>query len=254
MNIPLITPDWPAPPHVKAYVTTREGGVSKEPFASLNLATHVGDNPQTVIINRQWLVDALALPKEPVWLDQTHSNTVINADKVSLDDAVITPPMADAAFTQRMGTVCAALTADCLPILLCNQEGTVAGVIHAGWRGLANGIVQNMVNSLKDTPAASLMAWLGPAMGPKAYEVGLDVYKAFAGKNQLMQTAFSPLPNDKWLANLYELARLTLFQAGIKQVYGGEYCTYSDPSQFFSYRRANVTGRMATLIWLTAAS
>ena len=237
-----ITPDWPAPRNVRALFTTRNGGVSSGAYASLNLGDHVGDGPSAVRQNRSLL--RRVLPSEPRWLKQVHGTTPIQVDDA---DTVVE---GDAAFSQRPGTVCAVLVADCLPVLLCDRAGSVIGVAHAGWRGLAAGVIERTVLSMgnKQTP---LMAWLGPAIGPGRFEVGGEVRQAFIEHDKNAAVAFAPRENKKWLANLYLLARQRLAEAGVTEVYGGGECTFSDPARFFSYRRDGNTGRMAGLIWLT---
>lgn len=242
-----ITPDWPAPRNVKALFTTRNGGVSSGNYSSLNLGDHVGDDPAAVTQNCRLLRSVL--PGEPRWLKQVHGTAAIQMDDV---ESVVE---GDAAFSQRAGTVCAVLVADCLPVLLCNRAGSVVGVVHAGWRGLAAGVIERTVSSMlsmgsQQTP---LLAWLGPAIGPKHYEVGDDVYQSFTQHDQNAALAFAPHAHGKWLADLYLLARQRLTQAGVTEVYGGSACTFSDPARFFSHRRdgkTGNTGRMAGLIWL----
>lgn len=240
MTIGWITPDWPAPPGVRAGNTLRTGGVSVGPYASLNLGDHVGDERERVAENRRRLRTALNLPAEPVWLNQVHGSEVVKADSPHTR-------MADAAWTDERGVVCAVMTADCLPILLCNRLGTRVAAVHAGWRGLAGGVVEAAVAALA-TP--DLIAWLGPAIGREAFEVGDEVRWAFIERlGDDCGNAFRPA-NGKWRADLYALARQVLNRVGIAAVYGGEYCTHSDPTRFFSYRRDGQTGRMASLIWL----
>jgi len=239
MRIDWITPDWPVPPGVRVASTFRSGGVSAGPFASLNLGDHVGDEPERVAENRRRLRTALDLPSEPVWLNQVHGSEVVIAESPRTRTA-------DAAWTAARGVVCAVMTADCLPILLCDRQGTRVAAVHAGWRGLAGGVVEAAVAAL-DT--RDLLAWLGPAIGPEAFEVGDDVRQAFIERLGDCDEAFFPA-NGKWQADLYALARLVLNRTGVTAVYGGGFCTYSDPTRFFSYRRDGQTGRMASLIWL----
>lgn len=239
-----ITPDWPAPHNVRALFTTRNGGVSLGNYASLNLGDHVGDDPAAVQQNRTLL--RRVLPGEPRWLKQVHGTTPIQMDDVG---GVIE---GDAAFSSRMGTVCAVLVADCLPVLLCDHAGSIVGVAHAGWRGLAAGVIERTVSSMGDRKTL-LMAWLGPAIGPNHYEVGDDVYQPFIKHDQNAALAFAPHAHGKWLANLYLLARQRLEEVGVTEVYGGGECTFSAPARFFSHRRdgkTGNTGRMAGLIWL----
>lgn len=238
----LIFPDWPAPAHVRSIQTTRKGGFSKMPYDSLNLGSHVGDDPLIVAANRQLLNSVV--PTEPVWLSQVHGTEVIDASIASC------VPNADAAFATRLNVVCSVMTADCLPVLLCDRAGTVVAGVHAGWRGLLNGVIEAAVISMQKPPA-DLMAWLGPAIGPTAFEVGNEVRYAFTELDPAAESAFYPHGDDKWLADIYQLARLRLQNAGTGSIYGGEFCTWSDAERFYSYRRDGNTGRMATMIWLT---
>lgn len=238
-----IIPNWPAPAHVKALTTTRHGGISKAPYDTLNLAAHVGDDPEAVKANRQILIEECNLPSEPVWLNQVHSTIAINAN-------VITDiPTADASFTNRRNIVCAVLSADCLPLLICDKAGTVVSAIHAGWRGLAHGIIEATISKL---PAKheDLLVWLGPAIGPSMFEVGVDVVKEFTHYDPAAIDAFIILSSTKWLANIYQLATLRLKKLGITHIYGGEHCTYTEQNTFYSFRRNHNTGRMASLIWM----
>lgn len=239
--IDLIVPDWPAPAPVRAFVTTRAGGVSAGTYASLNLATHVGDDAAAVAENRRRL--RARVPAEPLWLSQVHGNGVVRAE-----DAVAGVE-ADAAFTRRAGTVCAVLTADCLPLLLCNDVGTVVAVAHAGWRGLAAGVVEAAVRATNEPPAR-LLAWLGPAIGPQSFEVGAEVRAAFVAHAPAAAAAFAAKENGKWLADLYRLAEQRLNALGVARVFGGGFCTFNEADRFYSFRRDKATGRMASLIWL----
>jgi YfiH family protein len=241
-----IAPKWPAPYNVRALFTTRNGGVASPPYASLNLGDHVGDDPLAVKQNRAVLREFL--PAEPKWLKQIHGTKHVNVDVSNCSASCD----ADAAFSRDRGNVCAVLVADCLPILLCDLAGTVVGVIHAGWRGLADGIIERTVSALGplDSP---LMAWLGPAIGPDHFEVGEEVRQAFIRHDKKAALAFrsrKPQDDGKWLADLFLLARQRLANAGVTEIYGGEECTYCDPARFFSYRRDGCTGRMAGMIWL----
>lgn len=242
MTLPLIRPDWPAPPNVRAAVTTRQGGVSRAPYESLNLGDHVGDDAAAVAQNRRQLCEALALPAEPHWLSQVHGNCAV--------DAAASPSgcEADAVFSRDAGEVCAVLTADCLPVLLCDSGGSVVAAAHAGWRGLLDGVIENTV--IQMAGQGEVLAWLGPAIGPQAFEVGEEVREAFLNENPKAELAFRPSPAGRWLADIYALARLRLHRAGVAAISGGEHCTFSDPARFYSYRRDGVTGRMASLIWL----
>jgi YfiH family protein len=241
-----IVPTWPTPKHVHAFTTTRQGGYSLPPYSSFNLAHHVGDDRGYVEQNRQLLSRILQLPSDPIWLQQTHGNKVLVAD---LDQGYKNSP-ADAITTTHPNVVCVVMTADCLPLLLCNFKGTQVAAIHAGWKGLAAGVIQQAVNAMGEAPH-ELMAWLGPAIGPEAYEVAEEVRLIFLRQNETYSPAFKPKAG-KWLANLYQLATLQLHTLGIKTVYGGEYCTYNNEQSFYSFRRdRGITGRMATLIWLS---
>ena len=237
-----IIPDWRAPSWVKAVSTTRDGGVSGGVYASLNLAEHVGDDGYAVAENRRRLREALALPTEPVWLQQVHGRAVVMADTAATGAA------GDAAVSRAAGHVCAVMTADCLPLLLCDRAGTAVAAAHAGWRGLADGVIEATVAAL-GVPANSLIAWLGPAIGPQAFEVGDDVRAAFIAHDAIATAAFQP-HGDRWHANLYRLAHQRLAALGVAEIHGGDLCTYTDSTRFFSYRRDGATGRMATLIWM----
>lgn len=243
-DLPFIIPDWPAPAKVKALQTTRNGGLSLPPYASLNLGAHVNDDPLTVAANRQLL--SPYLPSEPVWVNQVHGTRVINAAKSNcLEDA-------DAAFTQQANVVCVTMTADCLPVLLCDKAGSVVAAVHAGWRGLCDGVIEAAVEIMAVDPQG-ILAWLGPAIGPQAFEVGPEVRQQFIDKDIEAEIAFNALGN-KWLCDIYTIAQQRLNKAGVSQVYGGgvneDFCTYNDESRFFSFRRDQMTGRMASLIWL----
>ena len=243
----FIQPDWPAPAHVCAYVTLRTGGVSLTPYDSFNLAAHVGDNPDHVKENRLRLKQALDLPTEPVWLQQTHSTIVLRASENNREKE------ADASYADQPNHVCAVLTGDCLPVLFCRQDGTQVAAVHAGWRGLANGIIEKTVQKLNDATSSKhpLLAWLGPAIGHHAYEIGDEVRDIFLMHDSNAAAAFHLSTQNRWFANLYELARLRLNQVGVTQIYGGNFCTYSDNTRFFSARRdGQKTGRMASLIWM----
>lgn len=238
----LITPNWPAPERVKALSTTRGSGASKGAYASFNLGMHVGDDVTHVQFNRAQL--RKHLPFEPMWLNQVHGIEVAQgADYDGVCDA-------DASVTQTKNQVCIVMTADCLPVLFCDAQGTQVAAAHAGWRGLLDGVLEQTVAQFEQTH--QVMAWLGPAIGSDAFEVGQEVKDSFCAKNAASETCFKPSVNSgKWLADLYSLARLRLADVGVSQVYGGEFCTYTDSARFFSYRRDGVTGRMASCIWLT---
>ncbi|MCX7628609.1 MAG: peptidoglycan editing factor PgeF [Methylophilaceae bacterium] len=240
MKPSTFVPDWPVPPTVRALQTTRQGGFSRPPYDSLNLADHVGDDAQAVARNRQ-LIEAL-LPAQPVWLEQVHGTGVVRAESAG------GRPVADACVTARKGKVCAVMTADCLPVLLCDRAGTVVGAAHAGWRGLVEGVIEATVGAMQVAPQ-HLLAWLGPAIGPQAFEVGPEVRERFMAHDPQAQQAFRP-HGQKFLADLYLLARQRLLAMGVTEIHGGAFCTYQDSERFFSHRRDGKTGRMATLIWM----
>ncbi len=239
----LIRPDWPVPPWVRAVCTTRDGGVSRGPYASLNLGDHVGDDPERVTRNRAMLAGHLALPAEPLWLHQVHGCDL--AEVGSAPSGCV----ADAAVARAPGEVCAVMTADCLPLILCDERGRVAAAVHGGWRGLAAGVIERALMGLGVEPGR-ILAWLGPAIGPDVFEVGSEVREIFVAADPGAAAAFSPRGDGKWLADLFLLARRRLASLGVTRVHGGGLCTFSDPRRFFSFRRDGVTGRMATLIWL----
>jgi len=244
-----LTPDWPAPPGVRALCTTRGGGVSLGAYAGLNLGDHVGDDPESVAANRAQLRARLALPGEPLWLRQVHGCSVVGGSDGDWAGDDPDACVADAAVAYGPGTVCAVLTADCLPILLCDRAGTRVAAIHAGWRGLAAGVCEAAVARMQAAPQ-DLLAWLGPAIGRDAFEVGEEVRAAFLAADPGAAMAFGPSPGGRWLADIYLLARQRLAALGVGSVWGGGLCTYTDAQRFFSYRRDGVTGRMASLIWL----
>lgn len=266
----FIQPKWPAPSNVKALTTLRRGGKSLGPYASFNLAAHVGDTNEALEYNRKHLRKIANLPQEPVWLKQVHGVKAISLDahlKKLKDSATeidlknlgteesqnLIVPEADASFTTNPGVVAAVLTADCLPILVCDNDGSEVAAIHAGWRGLASGVIESTFKNLH-SQRKNLMAWLGPAISKKAFIVGEEVKQAFS-KEQDNQ-AFTEIKNSaltekRWSADLYQLARFRLQALGVEQIFGGNFCTYTDEQQFYSYRRSNQTGRMATLIWLS---
>lgn len=240
----LIRPDWPAPANIRALSTTRNGGVSSGPWESLNLGDHCGDNPDDVRDNRQRL--ASLLPQEPLWMRQVHGRKVFDSGENSGS-----LPEADAAVTSAAGQVLAILTADCLPVLLCDDLGRRIGAVHAGWRGLAAGVIEAAVTKMEIRPDR-LIAWLGPCIGKAAYEVGNDVLEAFGNSNPAIRTnlleSFSS-DGQRLFLNLAGAARAILAGLGIERIYGAEFCTYDNPDRFYSYRRDGVTGRMASLIW-----
>ena len=235
-----IVPDWPAPARVRALITTRAGGVSRGPFGTMNLAAHVEDDPAAVAENRRRL--RAHVPAEPRWLTQVHGNRVVCAGTVATAQA-------DASYCRTPGTVCAVLTADCLPVLLCEEAGRVVGAVHAGWRGLAGCVIEAAVKAMNEPPAR-LLAFLGPAIGPQAFEVGDEVREVFLSQAPEADLAFAAKANGKWLADLYLLARQRLNGLGVARVFGGGWCTFGEAQSFYSFRRERVTGRMASLIWL----
>lgn len=250
----FIIPNWPVPNNVHALQTNRHGGCSHAPYDSFNLGDHVKDNPIHVAQNRQLL--SQFVPTEPVWLNQVHGFEVINAATTNC------LPSADASFTNRKNTVCVTMTADCLPILLCDNLGTIVASVHAGWRSLYNGVIEATIKRMiasttsgtRTSETSQLMAWLGPAIGPNAFEVGAEVRDQFISKDKKSEVAFKP-HNDKWLCDIYQIATQRLNNVGVTQIYGGghenePWCTFTDENRFFSFRRDGDTGRMATLIWM----
>lgn len=233
------------PDNVHAVTTFRTGGVSTGDYSEFNLATHVGDEEQAVRDNRVKLADDLQLPSEPAWLDQVHSNKVIRVEEVTVGQS---DKQADASVTSMKGLVCAVLTADCLPVFFCDQAGTEVAVAHAGWRGLHAGIISNTVKAMK-SPASEILVSLGPAIGPLSFEVGEEVFYAFADKNEANKKAFEATTKGHYLCDIYQLARLELESVGIDKIAGGDCCTYRENHRFYSYRRQQNTGRMASLIW-----
>ncbi|HHF3106857.1 peptidoglycan editing factor PgeF [Vibrio diabolicus] len=237
-----IIPNWRAPKNVKAFASTRIGGFSTGPYQGLNLGTHVGDDLSLVEKNRAWLAQQANMPNAPIWLNQTHSTVVAQANEPTtqvLD--------ADGVFTSSSHVVCSAMIADCLPVLLTNTQGTQVAAVHAGWRGLANGIVENALALF----SGEVIAWLGPAIGPQAFEVGEDVLQAFVDFDSQAHQAFIPRDIDgKWFADMSVLATQRLNRAGVTQVFDSGLCTYQDKASFYSYRRDGKTGRQATFIWI----
>lgn len=246
VRVPLIVPDWDAPFRVRAVTTTRAGGVSTGQWARFNLATQVGDDEVAVTENRRRLRVVLGLPEEPKWLKQAHSTKVLAFPRDSADQN------ADAAITDEPGVVCAVLTADCVPVLLCDDEGGEVAAVHAGWRGLASGVIEAAVAAFSVAPG-HLLAWMGPAIGPDAYEIGPEVREALLVGDPAASGAFQPALAGRWRANLYALVARRLMGAGVTRVSGGKHCTHSDERRFFSHRRDGTTGRQATLIWLEGA-
>lgn len=239
-----LEPNWSAPSCVKAISSTRIGGESSGPYSSLNLGSHVGDDGERVINNRRLLQRVCNLPTEPEWLNQVHGCEV-----AALPEPGACSLSADAAWTDKPNAVCTVMTADCLPLLLCNAAGSEVAAVHAGWRGLCDGVIEATINKFS-VHAEELLAWLGPAIGPSAFEVGGEVRDAFMAVDSEADTAFKQKENGKWMANIFALARMRLRKAGVSRVDGGELCTYSDDDHFFSYRRDGITGRMATMIWI----
>lgn len=245
----LIRADWDAPAHIHALTTTRLDGVSEAPFDGLNLGDHVGDTPQAVARNRQLLLQALGLHKTPQWLSQVHGIEVVEARA----DGHIRP--ADGCWSDEAGLACIVMTADCLPVLMTDREGRRVAAAHAGWRGLVSGVLERTLACFPDP--AQVQAWLGPAIGPLAFEVGDEVRTRFLQQTQAapaeIAAAFVPSPThpgDRWLADLYQLARIRLQAAGVSRISGGDYCTFTEQDYFYSYRRDGQTGRMASLIWI----
>jgi len=253
----LIKPDWPAAKNIHAFCSTRipladiAQNASTEPpslqfqgaYDSFNLALHVEDDAQTVNANRQHLARQLKLPGEPLWLNQVHGHRVVNATQFSN-----TLPDADASFSDQPNQICTVMTADCLPVLMCNLKGSKVAAAHAGWRGLADGVIENTVASLGESPHR-LLVWLGPAIGPQAFEVGEEVRDVFVKQQPAAVAAFQQNRSGHFLADIYKLARLRLKAMGVEAVYGGDYCTFTDAQHFYSYRRDGKTGRQASLIW-----
>lgn len=235
-----IKPDWPVKSSIHAATSLRSGGVSQSPFDSFNLALHVNDDPEKVYQNRQLLSKMLQLPAEPIWLEQVHGHQAIKAEQGG------SIKKADASYTGKANIVCAVLTADCLPILLASHDGAKIAAIHAGWRGLLSGVIANTINAIG---TINITAWLGPAIGANCFEVGKEVKDAFVNKSAKFNAAFTEKDKNKYLADIYKLATIELASVGIKQIYGGNFCTVTDKELFYSYRRDGETGRMATLIW-----
>lgn len=245
MTAPLsfIEPDWPAPSQVKALSTTRLGGISHAPYDSLNLGLHVNDDENAVLANREKLAQQAKLPSAPLWLQQVHGTRVIEANDW------LAGVEADASYSKQPEQVCTVLTADCLPVLFSNADGSQVAAAHAGWRGLLNGVLENTVSQFSCRKDA-IMAWLGPAIGPQQFEVGVEVYDAFVSRSAEAEKAFHPHGTDHFFADIYLLTRQRLNQLGIESVFGGQHCTVSEANRFFSYRRDGDTGRMASLIWI----
>jgi hypothetical protein len=245
MSTSMVVPvRWPAPDAIGAFSSTRRGGVSSGSFASLNLSACAGDAAANVAENVARLTAACALPHAPQWPRQVHGSAVVEAGR--LHRAAV---QADAVFTSRPGVICSVRTADCLPVLLCARDASAVAAAHAGWRGLAAGVLEAAVSALQVPPAA-ILAWLGPAIGPAVYEVGDEVRSAFLAVDRAAGTAFARSARGRWLADLYTLARQRLRGAGVQEIHGGGYCTYTDRLRFYSYRRDGASGRMASGIWI----
>ncbi len=258
-NLRLITPQWPVPSSIKSLVTTRVNGFSQPPFTSFNLASHIHDSPKNVSLNRDKLEQLL--PSQSLWLNQVHSLEIVAYDKLIQANHDGRSIAADGIFSQKKNQVCSILTADCLPILFCSKNGKIVAAIHAGWRGLAKGIIDQTIQKLcqkSDLTPNDFLTWLGPAISKKYFEVGSEVRQAFIHKNADYDAAFilhknnaSISKQNKYMADIYQLASINLQHRGITEIYGGNFCTYDDKDNFFSYRRDTTTGRMATLIWIT---
>ena len=258
----VILPDWPAPAPVRAASTLRVGGVSRGSYASLNLSAGVGDNEANVARNRRILAEMLDLPAEPMWLRQVHGTRVLDLDRADAPAAarhagrpspgsspLDQPPAADGSVTSRPGRPCVILTADCLPVLLCDTLGTRVGAVHAGWRGLAGGVLESAVRCMGVDPV-QILAWIGPGIGQGAYEVGGEVLEQFAATDRDAVQCFAATSNGRWQADLHGLARRLLQNAGVRAIHGAGWCTHTDSERFFSHRREAPCGRMATVIWL----
>ncbi len=244
IKITALSPPWQTPSNVRAFSTTRQGGFSVAPYTSFNLGHHVGDDQTAVQNNRILLTEQLGLPQFPLFLNQVHSTKIIRLPYHGTD------MNADAVYTDQKNQVCLVMTADCLPVLFTNTQGNEVAAVHAGWRGLCDGILEQTVQCFKSAPQA-IKAWLGPAIGPTVFQVGQDVVDQFVLQDPQAITAFTPDSTNqgKYFANLYLLATQRLHKLGITQIIGGEHCTYLEQDDFFSYRRDGITGRMASLIW-----
>lgn len=250
-----VIPDWPAPARVQAVSTTRAGGVSRGAYASFNLGAHVGDDPRAVGENRLYLRAEMDLRREPHWLTQVHGARVVRLEDRTHTESMDDPwsfPTGDGAVTGASDHACVIMTADCLPVLLCDRAGTTIAAAHCGWRGLARGVLEATVAAM-GTPPMEILAWLGPAIGPDVYQVGEEVRIALLKDHSEADQAFVPQSAGKWLCDLYLIASQRLRRIGIPHLYGGGFCTYSDRERFFSYRRDGECGRMVTLIWLASA-
>ena len=235
--------DWPVPENIHAGSTTRSGGISKSPYDSLNLAAHVGDDVKNVLHNRQLLINKLNLPAEPAWLEQVHGCRIIDpADATKKGQA-------DGAYTRCANHVCVVLTADCLPLLICDRGGHETAAIHIGWRGYAKNIIAFAIKAFSQHPR-NLLAWIGPCISAGYYEVGAEVREACMINNRESSDAFTPSRKGHWFADIQLLVRLQLRNCGLDNIFGGEYCTYRDRELFYSYRRDGITGRIASMIWM----
>jgi YfiH family protein len=274
-NLQIITPEWPTPPGVRAAFTLRTGGVSLAPYDSLNLGARIGDSAEAVVENRRRVREMLGLPAEPVWLEQVHGVEVVELDAFGAasdggamrrpgaegaagdvatgrGDRRDRPPTGDASVARGAGQVCAIRVADCMPVLFAARDGSVVGAAHAGWRGLAGGVLEATIGRL-GVPATELIAWMGPAIGPKHFEVGEDVRAAFTATDAGAASAFVANARGRWQCDLYALARRRLSSLGVSGIYGGGWCTFAEAGRFFSYRRDGQCGRMAALIWIEPA-
>lgn len=252
MTIDLLLPNWPAPPGVRAAFTLRSGGVSRPPCDTFNVAAHVGDDPRAVAENRAALRARLELPAEPAWLEQVHGHNVVDLDQqtsLDLQTPRDSPARADAAVTRAAGRVCVIQVADCMPVLFAAKDGSAIGAAHAGWRGLAAGVLEATVRAM-NTPPGKLLAWLGPAIGQANFEVGEEVRAAFLASDPGASATFERNGRGRWQCDLSGLARRKLAALGVISVHGGGWCTSADPGRFFSYRRDGRCGRMAALVWI----
>ena len=253
----ILLADWPAPENIHAFTTLRHGmGVSEAPFDEFNLGNRYsdqGDDPGAVEKNRDSLAREFSLPAKPHWLRQVHGVEVLRFDRApeSTGHFLHDEPVADASVTSKKNVVLSVLTADCLPVLFCHQDGSEIAAAHAGWRGLADGMLENTVGAMQGSPE-KIMAWLGPAAGARAYEIGVDVRDAFIRHDPKASSAFFPTRENHWKVDLYQLARMRLHAMGVNKIFGGDHCTISEPDKFFSHRRDQRTGRMASIIWMSA--
>lgn len=247
----ILHADWPQPPGVHACTTLRHGaGVSQPPFDSFNMGMRCGGDTDAVIANRQLLVELAALPSQPHWLRQVHGVDVVRFDAAPASANAWEQAQADASVTATRGTVLAVLTADCLPVVFAAADGSEIAAAHAGWRGLAGGVLEATIAAMKTSPE-NIVAWLGPAAGPDAYEIGEDVFTAFKSRDARSAIAFAATRRGHWRIDLYALARMQLQDLGVTHISGGVGCTISDPGRFYSHRRDGLTGRMATVVWMS---